>query len=189
MIANRFLRIKYNSENRGLFSKIYTKDQTFASFSSTPKGPGSSDESSITNENKYWESSNVPMPNFTMIFNRNSLVLSSFTLMSCKGGNCVYNISIQGSNKGDSWENICDVLTEKNYFYNVMRHVQCKSNFTYKMIKIVNVGVNNYGSNIFSIRYLDLYGDLYSDKPNIISQMRCKKIFHPFQFSMTLLLS
>ena len=189
MIANRFLRIRYNSENKGVFNKIYTKDASFANFSCTTKGSSSSDESSITDDNKYWESENVPKPHFTTIFNRNSLVLSSFTFMSCIASSCVYNISIQGSNKGDSWENICDVLKEKRYFFDVKQHVECKSKFAYKMIRFVNVGTNMNGNYVFSIRHLDLYGDLYNEKPNIMSQMRCMRPLLPFQFVMTLLMS
>ena len=175
MIINKIKRFKLNSDYKGVFSKMYAKDRTFASFDSCKQASDSSGESSIINDNLYWMSENISNSYITLIFNKNTFVLSNISLCSCLFHSCVYNIDLFGSNIGEKWEKICQIRKEKNYFYKNKNYAECQSNFAYKMIKLVNSGLNFNDNNKFSIRHLDLYGDLYREKPNNISPNRCKK--------------
>ena len=175
-----------NSNFRGIFKKIYTEDNTFASFKSSKQASDSNGESSITDDSIYWMSEDEPNPYFILIFNRNTIMLSNISLCSCVSHSCVYEIDVLGSNKEDKWENICNIRKTKNYFYTNKQIVECKSKVAYKMIKLVNAGLNFNDNYKFSIRHLDLYGDLYVKIPGIVSRKRCMR--QSSQFHCILLL-
>lgn len=178
-----------NSEFKGVFRKVYTIDNTFASFESSKQSSDSYGESSITDDSRFWMSEDEPRPNITLILNRNSIVLSNISLCSCVSHSCVYEIDVLGSNKGNKWDNICEIRKTKNYFYQNKKNVECKSKVAYKMIKIVNVGQNFNGNNKFSIRHLDLYGDLYIKVPGMVSRNTCRRQSFPFHYILLLFIS
>ena len=129
------------------------------------------------NNAKYWQSKNEKNTTFTMNFNKNIVRLESISLLSCYGTECVNTFTVSGSNKGESWEHICTIAKTNETFKGKFTNVECKSNFAYKSIRLMQIAVNNMGTDYFTIYRIDLFGFLFPRNPVAASMCAQRKRF------------
>ena len=109
-ISEVFKRYTPKDINIGVLQKNYFKEQGFVSFKGSTYNHNSNNETVVVENNgKLWESDNKNNSYFIINFSKNILRLSSVSMLSCKGIDCVYNLEIYGSNNGDEWEIACKI--------------------------------------------------------------------------------
>ena len=153
----------------GVFQSHINNIQSFVEISGSSTNPSYDDSSSIlTNDNSHWESQDRSNSYLLITLSHHTLRLSHFTLHSCNINNCVYHFNVYGSNDLEHYENVCEINVEKDYFKNNPNNVSCISQAAYKRYQFKATFKNKDNKNIFPIYYLELFGDLYNIKPNII---------------------
>ena len=174
MNVHRFLKITQNSDNKGVLKTFCEKDSSFAAFDASSSNGNTKNAETLLDINKYWLSENSKNSNFTIALNKNLLVLSGIAFCSCLGDNCIHDFIIEGSNKGETWENICHVQKPVNHFKGSIKNVDCVASYPYRMFKITHIGTNGNSDFKFGIRYLDLYGSLYKKLAEVVSLSKCR---------------
>ena len=180
MLASRFVRIKSNSNHKGILQKYFVNDRSFATLKGSSTLSTASDETSVINTKNYWESVDEQFPNFTIELSKNIIKMSGFAFHSCASNDCVSQLDILGSNEGSNWDLICKVNESKYYYQGKIQNTQCKSMFSYRFIRFMHSGLNIFDHYHFPIWYLDLYGDLYPLSADAITILRCRnsKVSH-----------
>ena len=182
----------HNPEEQGIIQNYYYSEPNFIKL----KGSSSSsnDETSILSfeDNIFWQSEDTPNSFFIVSFASNRVLLNSFSLLSCRIGQCVYSLIVLGANcKNDDnclnneniWEEICSVNKSVDYFKTNVSNAECCSEKSYSSFKFIHNGINDRGKYLFPIHYLELFGNFESLRkpsfniPRILSYFPLVSIF------------
>ena len=170
--------VSKSNKSAGIIGMNINDVKSFVSLNAT-NGPFSKSLYNATLDNgQYWQSPNEMNSTFTMTFNKNVVRLESISLFSCQINNCVRTFTVSGSNKEESWEPICTIARTNETFKGKFTNVECKSNFTYKSIKLTQIAFDSNGSYYFTIYHIDLYGFLFPLNPVAVSMCALRKQFH-----------
>ena len=178
MIGEVFRRYEPRDINVGVLQKNYFRTTNFVSFFGSSHRLDTLKNETVVIENtktSLWESDGISNSYFIVNFSKNILKLSHISMLSCVGGDCSYNIEVYGSNNGEQWELACKILKEKTYFKGNVNNADCKSFYSYKMYKLMQIGKGENDNYYFPIYYLELFGDLYYKVPKYFSQCYCRK--------------
>ena len=156
----------HNNEEKGIIQHIYKHFPNSIHFKCSSSAPGYGNTSAILSYEdwEWWESKNESDSYFAVNFPLNRVLLNSFSLMSCKIGQCVYSLQVLGSNDNDEWDEICNITEDPRYFFNQTGNVKCQSELPYSIIKFVHTGINDRGELRFPIHFLELFGYLEKNR-------------------------
>ena len=155
-VLNKAYLYKPKDILKGLLQHRFVKNNDFASFNSSSLQTGSI--KNIFNYNDfYFETRSEPNSSFTMTLSHHIIKPTHFSMYSCTYSNCFNSIDVFGSNKGEEWEKICEIRTNTTYFMGKAALIECKSDFFYKSIKLIQ-----RESNVFLFRYFEVFGYLSS---------------------------
>ena len=175
------------SIEKGILQSKIDKIKSFVSLDASSFGENKFDIYNATLRNgRFWESDNYENSTFSIIFNKNVVKLHSISLHSCEVSECIAGFDVAGSNNGNSWEPICSIRRTNKTFMATIANVECKSNFSYKMFKLKNIGINSSRNFVFTIHYIELFGILFPLSNSFVT--RCGQMKHIF-FSYNILLS
>ena len=115
----------------------------------------------IEDDGLFWHSECETKPNFTINFHSTKkILLSSFSLLSCKQSSCVSELVVDGSNNGNDWNNICYVSKPIDYFKGNLSNAECPSLKPFSQFRFTHNSTNDSGKTCFPIHVLELYGFL-----------------------------
>ena len=155
----------------GIFQHMYVDNERFASIKNSSKESGNI-QNIFKDDDEFFATNNEPNSSLAIKLSRNLVKLTHISMYSCMSNNCFMSIDVFGSNRGNQWNEVCKIRTNESYFMNKIALVDCKSNFFYRSIKLVQSGLTNKQNNYFLLRYLEIFGYL---SPLQLTQCSCRR--------------
>ena len=155
----------------GIFQHMYIENKKFASFKNSSIETGNIQNIFKENDD-HFITNNEPNSSITIKLSHNLVKLTYLSMYSCISSNCFMSIDVLGSNRGNQWNEVCKIRTNESYFMKKIALVECKSNFFYRSIKLVQSGLTISRNNYFLLRYLEMFGYL---SPLQLTQCLCRR--------------
>ena len=155
----------------GIFQHMYVGNEKFAEIKNSSIQSGNI-QNIFKDNNELFITKNEPNSSITIKLSRNLVKLTNLSMFSCTNENCFMSIDVFGSNRGNQWNEVCKIRTSASYFMNKIALVECKSDFFYRSIKLVQSGLTDKNNNYFLLRYLEMFGYL---SPLQLTQCSCRR--------------
>ena len=139
---------------------MYVDNKKFASFSYSTKDEGDIENIFTNDYNQYFRTNDATNSSITMKLSRALIKITHFSMFSCLSSNCFNSIDVFGSNRGETWKEVCKIRTNADYFLGKVSLIECKSNAFYRSIKLVQTGQTNGKNEYFLLRYFEVFGSL-----------------------------
>ena len=169
-----------NNQHKGVFQNHINNIDQFVSLDASSTSSANDIHHILEEENNQWMSSDNENEYFNATFKTHVLRLSFLSLYSCNRNHCFKDLDVFGTNTGENWEKICSITEEYSTFQLKATHAKCESDYFYRKFKFQAVSPDLNESNIFTVHYLDMYGELLPIKINFYT-----RFFHFRAISIT----